>query len=96
MKKTSLRYIIIDPASGGTSASRLASLVMIFLDAIWMVACIEGRPPKESYTPVSAMLGGCTGAAFGAYAANSYARLKGMIPGIPQQPPVKPAPPQGE
>jgi hypothetical protein len=85
MKKTSLLYFLIDPAGGGLSASRLASLVMILLDAVWMIACILGYPPKEAYTPVSAMLGGVTGAAFGAYAANSYGRVRGMPPPIPSK-----------
>jgi hypothetical protein len=82
MKKTSPIYLLIDPAGGGLSASRLASLVMIFLDAVWMIFCILGYPPKEAYTPVSAMLGGVTGAAFTAYAANSYGRVRGMPPPV--------------
>lgn len=77
MKKTSPLYMGFDPASGGWSASRVGSLVMIAIDLLWVIAAIKGWPPKEAYTPVSAMLGAVTGAAFGAYAANSYGRVRG-------------------
>ena len=74
MKKSSPIYALIDPASGGYSASRIASIVMILVDTAWAIAAVHGWPPKDSYGPVSSMLSAVTVAAFGAYGANSFAR----------------------
>ncbi len=103
MRKTSPIYAFIDPSSGGYSASRTASLWLVIVDTIWMIVAILGLPPKEAYTPVSAMLSACTVASFGAYAANSYGRFKsvemsGFMSGIGQKLPTRGPliPPQGE
>lgn len=74
MKKNSPLYAFIDPSAGGYSASRMASIFMVVVDALWTTACTFGLPPTAAYAPVSSMLGIVTGAAFGAYGANSFAR----------------------
>ncbi len=73
MRKNRLSYAFVDPASGGYSASRMAPVWMIFIDTVWLVACIKGWPPVAAYVPVSAFLGTCTSVAFAAYGLNSFA-----------------------
>lgn len=73
MRKNRLSYALVDPASGGYSASRIASILMIVVDAVWTLACIKGLPPTAAYAPVSGFLGTCTSAAFAAYGLNSFA-----------------------
>jgi hypothetical protein len=73
VKKNRLNYAFVDPASGGYSASRIASLWMILIDTVWLWACIKGLPPAAAYGPVSTFLGTCTSVAFAAYGLNSFA-----------------------
>lgn len=77
MKKTSPLYFLIDPSTNGYSGSRLLSVWFTVLITYWVIACVQGWPQKEAYTPVSAMLGACIGSALGAYALNSYGRVRG-------------------
>lgn len=67
--------IFKDPESGGVSASRVASVCFVLIDTLWVVAAIKGWPPAAAYAPVSAFLGVCTGASFGAYGVNSFGRV---------------------
>lgn len=98
MRKNRFPYIFFDPASGGYSASRVASIFMVIVDALWATMAVLGLPPKDAYGPVSSMLSACTVAAFGAYGANSFAKTwfqGGSVSGAGGGPVqrVKPAPP---
>jgi hypothetical protein len=90
--------------------SRILSWFLVGLDILWVIGCFFKLPAKEAYTPVSAFLAACTGAAFTAYGINSYAGARGRFSvgveygggEVPYTPPgplpsrAKPAPPQGE
>lgn len=73
MRKNRLNYALIDPGTAGYSASRIASIFMVVVDALWAATAVLGLPPKEAFVPISSMLSACTVAAFSAYGLNSAA-----------------------
>lgn len=91
---------IVDPSSGELSSSRILSWVLVFIDLIWVAACIIKLPAKEAYAPVSGFLAGCTIASFTAYGVNSYAGARGRFSVNYESneagpvPRAKPAPPE--
>ena len=92
---------IVDPSSRELSMSRIASGVMLLLDAVWLIVVIAGLPPHQAFAPVSSMLSACTVATFGAYGLNSFGgawgRFHSMIaPEPPVEPPRPRVKPKGE
>ena len=73
-KKHHLVESIIDPSSKELSMSRIASGCFVVLDIAWVIGVFLQLPHPNAYTPVSSMLGICTGAAFAAYGINSGGR----------------------
>ncbi|OGP69704.1 MAG: hypothetical protein A2Y80_02250 [Deltaproteobacteria bacterium RBG_13_58_19] len=63
--------LITDPSSKELSMSRFLLPWLCLLDAAWALAAVKGWPPKDSYGPVSSMLGIVTGAVCGIYGLNS-------------------------
>ena len=99
MRKHRFLYIFTDPASDGYSASRVASIFMVVVDALWALTAVLGLPPKDAFAPISSMLSACTVAAFGAYGVNSFARtwFQGGSSVISSRPPGRRGPkPEGE
>jgi hypothetical protein len=90
MKRHRLIETIIDPASGELSGSRVCLFLLVSMDIAWAACAIVGITPVNLATPVSTMLGVCTGAVAGVYGVNSFAGARGLAGHLfdkPRKPP---------